>query len=477
MTKPVRLASIAIAAVLLLIFFLVTGARAQSAAPAIPRSREEVTLSFAPVVRTVQPAVVNIFTRRVVRQQASPLLADPMFRRFFGDRLPPGMNQERVQNSLGSGVIVRPDGLIVTNVHVIKDSDEIRVVLSDHREFDATVVRADERTDIAVLKIEVGREQLPALALRDSDELEVGDLVLAIGNPFGVGQTVTMGIVSALQRTSAGIGDYRFFIQTDAAINPGNSGGALVTMDGKLAGINTAIYSQSGGSIGIGFAIPANMVRTVIEAAPGGKGAVVRAWLGASGPAVTGEIAQSLGLKRPVGVLVKEVYPGGPADGGGLRSGDVITQVEGREIDDYEALRFRIATQPIGATVRLAVWRKGAEVAVPVVLAPPPETPPRDTQLLRGNQPLAGAVVGNLSPAFAEELGLPTQLRGVVVVEVRRNSPARSVGIRPSDVILRVNDREVGAAGQLQALLDGVGSGWRIQFRREGEIQTIQVRR
>src|SRR5215469_265713 len=278
-----------------------------------PRSREAIRLSFAPIVKQAAPAVVNVFSRRVVRTSASPFADDPFFRRFFGDRSPFGIPQERVQNSLGSGVVIDPDGIIVTNHHVIQEGQEITVVLSDRREFEAKVLRSDERTDLAVLKIDPKGERLPTLEIGDSDALQVGDLVLAIGNPFGVGQTVTSGIVSAVARTNIGISDYRFFIQTDAAINPGNSGGALVSMDGRLVGINTAIFARDGGgSIGIGFAIPANMVRSVIANLNGDK--IVRPWFGASGQNVTADIANSLGLPHPTGVLLADVYPGSPAE-------------------------------------------------------------------------------------------------------------------------------------------------------------------
>ncbi|HKF70352.1 MAG TPA: trypsin-like peptidase domain-containing protein, partial [Stellaceae bacterium] len=291
-----------------------------------PRSREAIRLSFAPIVKQAAPAVVNVFSRRVVRTSASPFADDPFFRRFFGNRSPFGLPQERVQNSLGSGVIIDPDGLIVTNHHVIQEAQEITVVLSDRREFEAKVLRSDERTDLAVLKIDQKGERLPTLELGDSDALQVGDLVLAIGNPFGVGQTVTSGIVSGLARTAIGISDFRSFIQTDAAINPGNSGGALVDVDGKLVGINTAIYSRSGGSIGIGFAIPTSMVRAVVEGAKTGK-LIARAWLGATGQPVTAEIAQAAGLDRPRGALVKEVVAESPAAQAGIRPGDVIVAI------------------------------------------------------------------------------------------------------------------------------------------------------
>jgi serine protease Do len=436
---------------------------------ALPQNREQVQLSFAPVVRKAAPAVVNVFSRRLVRTQ-NLLANDPFFGQLFRNLVP----SEQIQNSLGSGVIVAADGLIVTNHHVIKDSDEIRVVLADRREFDAALVRSDEKTDLAVLKINAGADVLPFLELRDSDELEVGDLVLAIGNPFGVGQTVTSGIVSALARTTGGITDYRFFIQTDAAINPGNSGGALVTLDGKLAGVNTAIFSRSGGSIGIGFAIPSNMVRTVIQGGASG-GRIVRPWLGASGQSVTAEIAGSLGLARPQGVLLNDVYAGGPAERAGLRVGDIVTQVDGHEVDDAEALRFRIATLPLGRTATIAALRQGRDRQFAVALIAPPETPPRDLTQLRGNSPFAGATVANLSPALADELNIDGQLRGVIVLDIRQGSPANRLRLSRGDIVLKVNERDVTTVKQLEGLIGERSGAWRISVKRGREVLSVVV--
>ena len=479
MTVPPRTASALI--VLVVSALLATAAPTSPvAAQALnaPSSREQISLSFAPVVKRAAPAVVNVFTEKVVREQAlGPLFDDPIFRRFFGGESPFGAPRERVQNSLGSGVIVAADGLVVTNHHVIKGSDQITVVLSDRREFEATVVNDDERTDIALLRIKVRGEKLPYLELRDSDDLEVGDLVLAIGNPFGVGQTVTSGIVSAVARTAAGISDYNFFIQTDAAINPGNSGGALVTMDGRLAGINTAIYSRSGGSIGIGFAIPANMVRAVLNAAVSGAGAkVVRPWLGVNVQPVTAEIAASLGMNRPVGVLINGLDPRGPGGGAGLKLGDVILSVNGQPVDDPEALRFRVATQPVGKRATLEISRNGQRSEVSLPLIAPPETPPRETTPIRGANPFSGATVANLSPALAEEVGFTGgSTQGVIVLEVTRGSPAAEVGLRPGDLILRLNDREISAVRDLTA---AVGRGWRswsISVRRGDHVLNTTV--
>jgi len=458
---------------LLGIGFLLATPAALAQPAAIPASREEIRLSFAPLVRSVAPAVVNIYARRIVRtrQPLSLLFNDPLFRQFFGDNVL-GQPAERVQNALGSGVIVRANGLVMTNNHVIRDADEITVVLADRREFPAEVVFRDERTDLAVVRIDTGGEALPALAFGDSDDLAVGDLVLAIGNPFGVGQTVTSGIVSALARSTGGISDYEFFIQTDAAINPGNSGGALVSMTGALIGINTAIYSRSGGSIGIGFATPSNMARTILRAAERGE-PLVRPWLGASGQAVSADIAQSLGLRRPVGVLINGLYPRGPAERAGLAVSDVVIAAGGREVADIQGLRYRIATEPLGGTLPLTVWRRGREMRLELALLPPPEDPPRQTTALTGRHPLAGAMVANLSPAFAEEVGMDPFATGVAVTRLDPRSAAAASGFRPGDIILRVNDRDIALVRDLVAALRVPGESWRIVFRRGAQVLRV----
>jgi Do/DeqQ family serine protease len=448
---------------------------APAPAQTVPPSREAIRLSFAPIVKQAAPAVVNVFSRRIVRTSASPFADDPFFRRFFGDRSPFGIPQERVQQSLGSGVIVEPDGLIVTNHHVIQEAQEITVVLSDRREFEAKVLRSDERTDIAVLKIDAKGEALPTLGIGDSDMLQVGDLVLAIGNPFGVGQTVTSGIVSGLARTAIGIGDFRSFIQTDAAINPGNSGGALVDVDGKLVGINTAIFSRSGGSIGIGFAIPTSMVRAVLEGAKTGK-PMVRAWLGATGQPVTAEIAQAAGLDHPRGVLVKEVVAESPAAQVGIRPGDVIIAIGGHDVDDPEDLRFRVATLPVGAPARLAFWRAGKQQEASATLVSPPETPARDTQTLDGKHPLAGVTVSNLNPALADELSLDTNLRGVVISDVRDGSYAQRINLQKGDIVVSINSKPVPTVAALRQIV-GAGSGsWSLSVKRGGQTMSVTIR-
>ncbi len=444
----------------------------------VPQSRQQIQLTYAPLVKEVAPAVVNIFTRKEVQgRNTSPLFDDPLFRRFFGeDFLPFGQPRERMQSSLGSGVIVRPDGLVVTNNHVIASATQIIVALTDRREFEAEVVLADERTDLAILRIDVGDDVLPALDLMNSDDLEVGDLVLAIGNPFGVGQTVTSGIVSALARTKVGVSDFQFFIQTDAAINPGNSGGALVTMDGRLAGINTAIFSRSGGSIGIGFAIPSNMVGSVINAAVSGV-EIQRPWLGAAGQLVTAELAESLDLERPGGVVVTEIHPDGPAERAGLEIGDIITGIDGRVVDDPQSLIYRIAIRPVGEIATLDVFRSGEMLRLPIELQVAPEVPPRSITDVGGRNPLTGARIANLSPALAAELGFDgfAYNKGVIVLAIARFSPAQQSRLRPGDVILEVNGATVETVDDLVRLLEATQQ-WRITLRRGDKKVTIAAR-
>src|SRR6266478_2960990 len=336
----------------------------------VPASPADIRLSYAPIVQRVQPAVVNVYAAKMV-QNRNPLLDDPIFRRFFGV---PGQQPEQMQRSLGSGVMVDSSGLVVTNNHVIEGADQVKVSLSDKREFEAEIVLKDSRTDLAVLRLKDSREKFPTLDFANSDELQVGDVVLAIGNPFGVGQTVTHGIVSALARTQVGITDYQFFIQTDAAINPGNSGGALVDMTGRLAGINTAIFSRSGGSQGIGFAIPANMVRVVVASAKSGGKAVKRPWLGARLQAVTPEIAETIGLRSPSGALVASVVANSPAARAGLKTSDLITAIDGQPVEDPNAFDYRFATKALGGTAKLGLLRGGKETTVAVALEAAPDT-------------------------------------------------------------------------------------------------------
>ncbi|MCY1705916.1 DegQ family serine endoprotease [Pannonibacter sp. SL95] len=442
----------------------------------VPASEAQITLSFAPIVKTVAPAVVNVYASRMVQQPVSPFLDDPFFRRFFGDQVP-GANRprQRMESSLGSGVIISADGVIITNNHVIKDADEVRVALADRREFDADIILKDERTDLAVLRIRDGGADFPNVDFADSDSLAVGDIVLAIGNPFGVGQTVTQGIVSALARTRVGITDYQFFIQTDAAINPGNSGGALVDMQGRLVGINTAIFSRGGGSNGIGFAIPANMVKFVANSAVN-AGKIERPWLGATVQVVSAEIAEALGLDRPRGVLVTRVFAGSPADAAGLKVGDLITAVDGIEVLDPDSFGYRFATKAVGGETRFSLRRAGKDNEVSVALKVAPETTPRDARLIRNYSPFEGATVMNLSPAVAEELGLEVLEEGVVIAEVAQGSPAAQVGLQVGDIILVINDEQIATTAMLDRATSRKPRLWRLEVKRGGEVSRIVLR-
>jgi Do/DeqQ family serine protease len=424
----------------------------------------ELRLSYAPVVQRVAPAVVNVYAAKTV-QNRNPLFDDPIFRRFFGV---PGGGSSQVQRSLGSGVIVDGSGLVVTNYHVIEGADEMKVSLADKREFEATLVLKDQRTDLAVLRIKDARERFPSLEFANSDALEVGDIVLAIGNPFGVGQTVTHGIVSALARTQVGITDYQFFIQTDAAINPGNSGGALVDLTGRLAGINTAIFSRSGGSQGIGFAIPANMVQVVVASAKGGGSAVKRPWLGAKLQAVTPEIADSMGLKRPAGALIASVMQGSPAALAGLKAGDVIVSVDGQAVDDPNAFDYRFATKPLGGAAKLGALRAGRDLTAAVALQTAPETP-RDEITIRSRSPFSGAKIANLSPALADELQLQNVDDGVVILDIDNGSYASNLGFQRGDVIQEVNGERIGKTRDLERVSTTPSPSWRIVILRGGQ--------
>ena len=430
----------------------------------VPASQAELRLSYAPIVQRVQPAVVNVYAAKVV-QNHNPFMDDPIFRRFFGV---PGGQQEQLQRSLGSGVMVDPSGLVVTNVHVIEGADEVKVSLSDKREFEAEIVLKATRSDLAVLRLKNAKEQFPTLDLANSDELMVGDVVLAIGNPFGVGQTVTHGIVSALARTQVGITDYQFFIQTDAAINPGNSGGALVDMTGKLAGINTAIYSRSGGSQGIGFAIPANMVRVVVASAKSGGTAVKRPWLGARLQAVTPDIADSLGLRSPTGALVASVVANSPGARAGLKASDLITAIDGQAIDDPNAFDYRFATRPLGGTAQIDVQRSGKPVKLTVPLETAPDTG-RSEMVISGRSPFQGAKVANISPAVADELLLDAYTEGVVVLEPGDGTTAANVGFQKGDIVVAVNSQKIAKTADLDKVSRDTARIWRITLLRGGQ--------
>jgi Do/DeqQ family serine protease len=435
----------------------------------VPGSTAQMIASFAPVVHRVASMVVNVYAAKINR---NPFADDPFYRLF---NFPGLMPRERVQRSLGSGVIVDSSGLVVTNNHVVEGADEVKVALADKREFEATLVLKDARSDLAVLRLKDGREQFPAIELGNSDELQVGDLVLAIGNPFGVGQTVTHGIVSAVARTQVGISDFQFFIQTDAAINPGNSGGALVDLRGRLAGINTAIFSRSGGSHGIGFAIPVNMVRVVVASAKNGGSAVKRPWLGAKLQDVNAEIAESLGLKRPGGALIANVSPGSPAARAGLKTGDLIVAVDGQTVDDPNAFDYRFATKPLGGSAQVGLLRNGQEMDVTVPLEPAPDVP-RDELVIGSRSPFLGAKVANLSPALAEELRIDAKAEGVAVIDVPDNSIAARYGFRRGDVIVIVNGEPIAKTRDLERAAGEATRTWSVTILRGGQRISAEFR-
>ncbi len=435
-------------------------------AQTVPVSAEEITLTFAPLVRDASPAVVNVFTDKIVAQRPT------MEQAMYGIR----PQTARVQNSLGSGVIVGPDGVIVTNNHVIDGADGIRVVLSDRREFPAELVLADSRTDLAVLKIDTGVERLPALRFADTRQAQVGDLVLAIGNPFGVGQTVTSGILSATARTDVGISDYSFFLQTDAAVNPGNSGGALVNVKGELMGVNTAIFSRTGGSVGIGFAIPAEMVKRVVDAAMN-EGTFVRPWLGLAAQTVSFDVAKSQGLARPVGVMVTEVYPDGPAAKAGMRRGDLVTAIDDREVFDEKGLKFLAAIRSPGEMARLSVLRGGKSQTVNVRVEPPPGATAADIVTVSGQNVFNGARVVELSPRLAEENGLdPFQKgSGIYIYSVARRSVAGAY-FRPGDIVRSVNGTPTKSIKEFQSAVSKKAAAWDVEIDRNGKTVRGTIR-
>ncbi|WP_031239299.1 Do family serine endopeptidase [Asticcacaulis sp. AC466] len=429
----------------------------------VPDSVVGMKSSFAPVVKAVAPAVVNVYAKGVVRQQVDP------FWQMFG-----AVPRAQVQQSLGSGVIVRKDGIVVTNNHVIAGGTVFMVVTNDRREYPAKLLLADERTDLAVLQIDE-KGVFPTLEMDDDRSLEVGDLVLAIGNPFGVGQTVTNGIISALDRTDVGPSGGGSYIQTDAAINPGNSGGALVDMRGRLIGINSMILSGSGSSSGVGFAIPSALVKRVVDSAAGGATHLQRPWLGAKGDTVTSDIARSLGMQRPEGVLVSDVYAGSPADQAGLQTGDVILRIDGQPVNDSASLRYRIDLMSVGQTVTLDTLRNGKPVSLKVKAQTPAATPPRDERTIAGQNPFQGAHVVNLSPAVAEEIGIDPfdAPKGVMVYSIdSAKTFAASIGLRPGDIIRAINGKAISTTSDLEAVTKAGARRWQITIVRQGQVIT-----
>jgi Do/DeqQ family serine protease len=433
----------------------------------VPESQTEIQLSFAPVVKKVTPAVVNVYATKTEQGFESPFAGDPFFSRFFGrDTF---RSRPQTSQSLGSGVIVDSKGIIVTNSHVVSGADNIRIALSGGREYPVTLLLDDPKSDLAVLQIDKPTREFPALSFAESDDLEVGDLVLAVGNPFGVGQTVTSGIVSALARTGVETSNFDYFIQTDAAINPGNSGGALVNLNAELVGINTAIFTRSGGSVGIGFAIPSTMVRTVARAGESG-GTLVRPWFGARLQEITTDIADSLAIDVPHGAMITEIAAGSPAARAGLQPGDAIVKIDGVDVDAPQGFEFRFATKDLGTQSNLTLVRGGKtyEAQVDVAAAPAPG----ETVDITGNTRFAGTTVEVLTPALAQEVNLPFDTTGIVVSHVASGSPADRMGLRSGDIVIAINGQRINDVGTFRDLVSTRTDGWQIVIQREG--QTIQ---
>lgn len=442
-----------------------------SAQTRVPTSQAEIQMGFAPLVKQAARAVVNIYAKRVVAVRDSPFAGDPFFEGLFRDF---GTVRPQVQNSLGSGVILSADGIVVSNYHVVGEATDIRVVLSDRREFNASVILGDQESDLALLQLD-GAVDLPALDLRDSDGVAVGELVLAIGNPFGVGQTVSSGIVSGLARSGTASGTGRgYFIQTDAAINPGNSGGALIDVNGALIGVNTSILTRSGGSNGIGFAIPANLVARFVEQAREGRTRFERPWAGMSGQPVDADIAASLGLYRPGGILISALHPASPFADAGLQPGDVILSVDDQPVNTPAEMVFRMTVAGLGEVAQVTTVRDGVEANVPVQLRPAPDMPPRDRREMDQRTPLPGLVVLDVNPAVLAEFNLPLATEGVVV-ETPGPFGAR-LGMQPGDVILAVNGQAITATAQLPEALSAAVAVRALSIDLQRGLQRLSLR-
>ena len=424
--------------------------------PKVPRQILETGKAFSDIVSAVSPMVVNISTTKVVRRDTGPFFEDPFFDLFnpFHDfRMPKKWKEQ----SLGSGVIVSPDGYIITNNHVVEKADEIKVTLLDKRSFKGRIVGADPKTDIAVVRIDAS--SLPTLKWGDSEKLQVGEFVLAIGNPYGLSHTVTMGIISAVGRANVGIADYEDFIQTDAAINPGNSGGPLVNIKGELIGINTAIFSRTGGYQGIGFAVPSNMVRLVMDQLVQ-RGKIIRGWIGVTIQELTPELSQKFGLKKSNGALVSDVAKDSPAAKAGIIRGDVILEFNGKEVKDVSSLRNMVAQSKTGSEVSMKILRSGKEYTVKVIIIEMPreiaEVVPSQLPNDSEAEALTGLTVMDLTKEIARQLGLYKDEKGVVVVKVEPGSPADEAEIKKGDIIKEIDRKKVDNLGDFNRISSNI---------------------
>lgn len=455
-------------ALLAIIICLTTPAWAETR---VPTSQAEISMGFTPVVKRAAPAVVNIYARRIVNVRSSPFAGDPFFQNLFNNF---GVPPQRVQNSLGSGVILGSDGIVVSNYHVVGEATDIRVVLKDRREFNAKVLLSDEESDLAILQMQ-NAPDLPALELRDSDTVEVGELVLAIGNPFGVGQTVSSGIVSGLARSGTATGNARgYFIQTDAPINPGNSGGALVDVNGQLIGINTSILSRSGGSNGIGFAIPSALVAQFVDQARAGNADFERPWAGLSGQPVTADMVEGLGLDRPGGIVLSQVHPASAFAQVAMGPGDVITAVDGLPVNTPAEMIFRMSVKGIGEDAVMTVWRDGKAQDISLSLIAAPNDPPRDQRQTSRSSAIPGLTLSTVNPAVIADYDLPLMATGVVVDDP--GQVGLRAGLRTGDILLSINDMKPKSSDAAAKALRQAKRGLALEVQRGTKRMVMRFR-